>query len=592
MPASDSEGSICEGFSSTFGSSDESDDEELEFDGFGSDFVDSLSSSAVSKSSPQVKILPWLQNSATQSLPKRPLRPPSSFVSSKERSTMASNTSVPLDGCDISGRNHASSTKTSETLQHASARASSVILPASQTANTVSVPSQTPPVETPETKPVSKFKQAMSQAATKVMAQSAWRDNLHRQEALFEQRMASEWGANTGAAYVVFKKKTPSDWTDHTVEQGWEEVASYVERALQAIKDPSLAPDLSAATEKEHKLRVNIILGNAACKLRNKPKIMSMMYTRLHPVAVGLSNEFCKGLHMHAIEKGFSRELVKPYQSSSLGDGAKADQRKHIPYMSPDISKKHDASAVQLAFLLHSAMIDEFLHTSLKGGVVGKAIQAKSYGEFKDAPLKNLARIKIKAEGDYRKSPEPQVGSVLDSVRRMLISDSLEQQETFIGKLEEHDIGGPAGKVFDLVRVKNTMPSGDNNEVKMKQVLINVVFKPIHFNRDLRSNTLLPGHAWTFRDLSSTAEGRTISSGVREYVKKLNKGISDMHLENAYRVLLEKSIQDKPISMVIEMQLYLRYFEQFKAKAHVWLALFCLIARLEVFFFHPSLSCH
>lgn len=212
---------------------------------------------------------------------------------------------------------------------------------------------------------------------------------------------------------------------------------------------------------------------------------------KMHTVAKAA----CQGMidqqpdqHTYAKDNGFVRPLNLPMIPDAKADKTvKVTQLDHIPYLTKANLDKYGVKVLCLAMQLQSSFIDWQLRKEfpkLGSILTDPSAKPKKYeqlGSLSAAPKKLLNRMIAKAP-DYGGNP----GGILDTVRRMLVTQNLEQQECFLADLLALNNGKSFKASKDAStgichgRLKSTMSDKD---APVKQTIVNVLFTPNKYKK-------------------------------------------------------------------------------------------------------------
>ena len=220
--------------------------------------------------------------------------------------------------------------------------------------------------------------------------------------------------------------------------------------------------------------------------------------TKMHRIAKAA----CQGMidqqpdqHKYAEDNGFVRPLNLPTIPDAKADKTvSVTQLDHIPYLTQANLAKYGVKVLCLAMQLQSSFIDWQLRKEfpkLGSILIDASAKPKKYEQLGDlswpttptgTPNHKLLNRMIAKAPDYGGNP----GGILDTVRRMLLTQNLEQQEIFVRDLlalndgKSFQASKDASTGICTGRLKSTMGVKD---APVKQTIVNVLFTPNKYKK-------------------------------------------------------------------------------------------------------------
>eukprot|EP00039_Didymoeca_costata_P006988 m.95189 g.95189 ORF g.95189 m.95189 type:complete len:677 (-) comp13483_c0_seq2:55-2085(-) len=242
----------------------------------------------------------------------------------------------------------------------------------------------------------------------------------------------------------------------------------------------------------------------------------------------------------------YLQELNKTAQKRERGGWAKGNRKK------ADDSKLRDAQLSAMA--IHSYYIDNVCIADSFNEL------ATEFGEVKRPPTKELNRMEIKMNSDYRNETVP-MACILDTVRRSLTCESIQQQEAFLEKLDSISKKKMENATWSLVRGKSTM---SDPGASVKQTIANFIFSPMKHKNELMGLKVSQTPI-TFKDMTSDEKFQEIANEC-----KIKNGIPQEAFLQALELLRHEAISEDSIQIVVEIQLYLNAFLEKRRMCHIW----------------------
>ena len=297
------------------------------------------------------------------------------------------------------------------------------------------------------------------------------------------------------------------------------------------------------------------------------------LFHRVKAAADAGMKSMTKGQHDEAVRLGLARRLDMPRdarKSSMLGllaaEPGGVRQDAYLGYITPQHTKKvllpmvaaerfaqvDPDECLAVAMLFHGEYVDAALRHELAETLRGEPGLAGVAQSLLAALNKDFMRVLVKLLNDYAEKDNPHA-SLLDIVRRSA-SGPLEEQERFVARLTE--LGPKALRKFVKVRAKETLT---DPEADVKFVNVCLAYTP--------TEQLEPGG----REAALTYAGMVSDprfAAMADEVQKRNPDITDVHREVAIALLGGDGIARTPITMIVEIQMYLPEFLENKKKLH------------------------
>eukprot|EP00039_Didymoeca_costata_P016424 m.295070 g.295070 ORF g.295070 m.295070 type:complete len:772 (+) comp16393_c3_seq2:55-2370(+) len=268
-------------------------------------------------------------------------------------------------------------------------------------------------------------------------------------------------------------------------------------------------------------------------------------------------------LHKEAVPKAMQDVLLNiPYEYRHVS----VNQEMIVPYLQEPffesvlteensifLQKKYSNLKFRDVSLLMLAIQSQFIEYRMKKSIFNAT--AQEFGRLGNTDPKSFVRMRMKTDTDYLLDANP-VACLCNTVRRCAIFPSVLAQQSFLEALSKDPC-------WVSLRLRN---SQSDPTASVKCCKAHFIYKPASQGDYSGFDNSQPDRDETFGAMLSSPRFQSVAKAF-----KAVNNIQDDLYDAALKLLSHKLLQQKPIQIIVEIQLYLEPFYEKSRLANLWL---------------------